>query len=152
MVKNCDRGLENAYLFQIVEVKIFFGLSFRGANKTEKKITWLDGSFTRKFPLANMIKYSLENLLFTQVKRAQPHVVMQTRIFVSVFNNGANWVKHKTLFCFNPHSLHICQGDVINTKSAEIKKACLDIQVNFNFETHRKNIMKIYDLSSVILY
>ena len=42
MVKNCDRGLENAYLFQIVEVKIFFGLSLRGANKTEKKnvIRW----------------------------------------------------------------------------------------------------------------
>ena len=119
--------------------------------KQKKKIMWLDGSFTRKLPLANVIKYSLENLLFTQVKRAQPHVVMQTRIFVSVFNNGANWVKH-SLFCFNPHSLRICQGDVINTKSAEIKKVCLDIQVNLNFETYWKNVMKIHDLSSVILY
>ena len=64
MVKNCDRGLQNAYLFQIVEVKIFFGLSFRGANKTEKKnnvIRWKlhpkispckhDKIFIRKFAL-----------------------------------------------------------------------------------------------------
>ena len=62
MVKNCDRGLENAYLFQIVEVKNFFDLSFRGANKTENNvIRWKlhpkispckhDKIFIRKFAL-----------------------------------------------------------------------------------------------------
>ena len=51
--------------------------------------------------------------------------VMQTGIFGSVFNNGANWVKH-SLFYFNPHSLHICRRRCHQHKiSCNQKKVCL---------------------------
>ena len=49
-----------------------FGLSVKGTKKKEK-ISWPEGSLTLKLPLADMIKYSFENLPFPQVKRAQPH-------------------------------------------------------------------------------
>ena len=45
-----------------------------GVPTKKEKIWWLDGGLTRKLPRANMIKYSLEILLFTKVKRAQPDV------------------------------------------------------------------------------
>ena len=56
--------------------------------------------------------------------------------------------------CFTSTLIHYTSvgGDVINTKSAAINKSVPNLQMNLNFETYRKNITKIYDLSSVILY
>lgn len=62
------------YLFQIVEVDIYIFLVFQlRVPKKKEKISWPEGSLTLKLPLADMIKYSFENLRFQQVKRAQPH-------------------------------------------------------------------------------
>ena len=100
-----------------------------------------------------MIKYSLQILLFTKVKRAQPHVSSLCKLGYSAQFSIAAPTELNTL-CFTSILIHYTSvgGDVITTKSASIKKSAPTLQMNLNFETYRKNITKIYDLSSVILY
>ena len=104
---------------------------------------------TRKLPRANMIKYLLEILLFTKVKRAQPHVSSLCKLGYS-----AQFSTELNTLCFTSTLIHYTSvgGDVINTKSAAINKSVPNLQMNLNFETYLKNITQIYDLSSVILY
>ena len=100
-----------------------------------------------------MIKYSSEILLFTKVKRAQLHVSSLCKLGYSAQFSIAAPTELNTL-CFTSILIHYTSvgGDVITTKSAAIKKSVPTLQMNLNFETYRKNITKIYDLSSVILY
>ena len=140
-------------MFQIVEEKIFFLVFHLGVPTKKEKIWWLDGGLTRKLPRANMIKYSLEILLFTKVKRAQPDVSSLCKLGYSAQFSITAPTELNTL-CFTSTLIHYTSvgGDVINTKSAAINKSVPNLQMNLNFETYRKNITKIYDLSSVILY
>ena len=124
-----------------------------GVPTKKEKMWWLDGGLTRKLPRANMIKYSSEILLFTKVKRAQPHVSSLCKLGYSAQFSIAAPTELNTL-CFTSILIYYTSvgGDVITTKSASIKKSAPTLQMNLNFETYRKNITKIYDLSSVILY
>ena len=74
-----------------------------------------------------MIKYPLEILLFTNVKRAQTHVSSLCKLgYWAQFSMTAP-TELNTL-CFTSILIHYTSvgGDVINTKSAAIKKkVCL---------------------------
>ena len=133
--------------------KIFFLVFHLGVPTKKEKNWWLYGGLTRKLPRANMIKYSSDILLFTKVKRAQPHVGSLCKLGYSAQFSIAAPTELNTL-CFTSILIHYTSvgGDVITTKSAAIKKSVPTLQMNLNFETYRKNITKIYDLSSVILY
>ena len=90
-----------------------------------------------------MIKYSSEILLFTKVKRAQPHVSSLCKLGYSAQFSITAPTELNTL-CFASILIHYTSvgGDVITTKSAAIEKSVPTLQINLNFETYRKNITK----------